>query len=57
MGNSAVSHCRFPALGNISGQLFRNHRCLITPDPVSEPPPGQATTMPKKFGHDLLSSG
>ena len=40
MGNSAVGHCRFPVLGNISGQFFQNHRWLIIPDPVSEPPPG-----------------
>jgi hypothetical protein len=40
MGNSTVSHCRLPVLGNINGQFFQNHRWLITPDPGSEPPPG-----------------
>lgn len=38
MGNRAVSHCRFPVLGNINGQFFRNHRWLVTLDSVSELP-------------------
>ena len=33
MGNSTVSHCWLPVLGNINGQFFQNHRWLITPEP------------------------
>ena len=40
MGNSTVSHCRLPVLGNINGQFFQNHRWLINSTLVSEPPPG-----------------
>ena len=40
MGNSTVSHCRLPVLGNIDGQFIQNHRRLITSALVSEPPPG-----------------